>query len=262
VLRVSTVGQEASEVEVEHRMAAEPSGRGFWLRRRRRLLLSMGLVAGVFGATAVVGWNWGLPNYRPTLRPGETYGVDVSNHQGPIDWAKVARDDVSFAYIKATEGRDFVDRSFEANWAGAAAAGIPRGAYHFFTLCAPGAAQAANFLRVVPTAPDALPPAVDLEYAGCERRPSAEEFSRELRTFISTVEQRTGRRVLIYSIEVFEKRYPLDEWSDRRQWERRLFRRPETDDWTVWQVSHLADIDGVSGGVDLDVGRLAELQRP
>jgi hypothetical protein len=30
----------------------------------------------------------------------------------------------------------------------------------------------------------------------------------------------------------------------------------------VWQVSHLADIDGVSGGVDLDVGRLAELQRP
>ena len=45
----------------------------------------------------------------------------MSNHQGEIDWAKVAADDIDFAYIKASEGGDFVDRSFERNWEGAAA---------------------------------------------------------------------------------------------------------------------------------------------
>ena len=51
----------------------------------------------------------------------ETYteGVDVSGHQGRIDWDALARSDVHFAYIKATEGASFVDQRFAANWAGA-----------------------------------------------------------------------------------------------------------------------------------------------
>ncbi len=45
-------------------------------------------------------------------------GVDVSAHQGEIDWSVLAGQDVQFAYIKATEGSGFTDRMFADNWEG------------------------------------------------------------------------------------------------------------------------------------------------
>src|SRR3712207_3808633 len=122
---------------------------------------------------AVAGWwfVW-VRNWRPPLRPGERYGIDVSAHQETIDWPAVAADNIGFAYIKATEGGDFVDRRFASNWREADRAGLDRGAYHFFTLCTDAVAQAANFLRIAPPQPGALAPAVDLELVGnCRRRP-------------------------------------------------------------------------------------------
>src|SRR6476620_6575337 len=77
-------------------------------------------------------------------------GIDVSNHQGDIDWSALAGSNVAFAYIKATEGGDFRDKRFQLNWEGAKKAGITRGAYHFFTQCRPGAEQAKNFIATVP----------------------------------------------------------------------------------------------------------------
>ncbi|MDN3719591.1 GH25 family lysozyme [Roseibium salinum] len=44
----------------------------------------------------------------------------------------VAADDVAFVYMKASEGGDFKDGAFARNWAGSGAAGLARGAYHFF----------------------------------------------------------------------------------------------------------------------------------
>jgi len=88
------------------------------------------------------GWFFWLPAFRPALLAGEAYGIDVSAYQGRIDWQRVAGQHVSFAYIKASEGGDFVDRRFAANWSGASRAGVPHGAYHFLALQAgPGAGQ-------------------------------------------------------------------------------------------------------------------------
>jgi lysozyme len=46
-------------------------------------------------------------------------GVDVSHHQGDIDWQLLKSERVVFAYIKATEGGDFKDPRFRINWEGA-----------------------------------------------------------------------------------------------------------------------------------------------
>jgi glycosyl hydrolase family 25 len=59
-----------------------------------------------------------------------------------VDWGKVAKSDVAFAILKATEGGDYVDETFARNLAGAEAAGLVVGAYHFFTFCRPGEEQA------------------------------------------------------------------------------------------------------------------------
>src|SRR5262245_14980189 len=130
-------------------------------------------IAGVVGAVlltaaaamAIGAWNPLTRNY--------TQGVDVSAHQGRIDWDSLARAGVRFAYIKASEGASFVDPRFSANWRDAARAGVRRGAYHRFTLCRSPAAQAANFMRIVPRAGDAMPPAVDVEnFQDCASRTS------------------------------------------------------------------------------------------
>jgi lysozyme len=85
------------------------------VRRRRRWPV---VVAAVVVTVIAVGW-WGwflwLPGYRPALAAGERYGVDVSSHQGEVDWDRVAGDGIEFAYIKATEGADFVDERFRRN---------------------------------------------------------------------------------------------------------------------------------------------------
>lgn len=57
--------------------------------------------------------------------------IDVSVYQGEINWAAIKADQIQLAIIKATEGIGFTDPRFAQNWAGAKAAGVPRGAYHF-----------------------------------------------------------------------------------------------------------------------------------
>jgi lysozyme len=216
------------------------------------------VAATVTGLLALAAWGWfgWLPHYRPALREGERYGIDVSNHQGAIDWELVAADGISFAYIKATEGGDFTDRRFEQNWQGAGDAGLVRGAYHFFTLCTPGAAQAVHFLRTVPGGSDALPPAVDLELAGnCARPPGSATVRRELDTFLRLVESETEQTALLYVGDDFEGRYPIRESLGRPLWHRRFLRRPDVPGWVVWQVMGFAHVGGIEGRVDLDVMR-------
>ncbi len=58
------------------------------------------------------------------------FGIDVSNHQGQIDWG-LASFVAQFAFVKATEGTVYTDPFFLANWEGAKKNGLVRGAYHF-----------------------------------------------------------------------------------------------------------------------------------
>jgi lysozyme len=205
---------------------------------------------------AAVVWFGLLPHYRPHLKPGERYGIDVSHHQGEIDWGRVARDDVSFAYIKATEGGDFIDERFGENWIGAERAGLDRGACHFFTLCRSGDVQASHFLRTLPEDPGELVPAVDLELAGnCADRPDRGTVLREINEFLTLVERDTARRMLLYLAEDFESLYAVRDVLDRGLWHLQFLRRPHVEGWVVWQVMGFAHIEGIRGDVDLNVMR-------
>lgn len=209
----------------------------------------------VLATLAAVTWYVALPHYRPPLRPGEDYGIDVSRHQGAIEWSEVRSDDISFAYIKATEGGDLVDVRFSQNWRNAREAGLQRGAYHFFTLCRPGAEQARNFLSTAPPEPHALPPAVDLELGGnCSDRPAPRDLLDQLQVFLRAVEQAWGQQVIIYTNDEFDERYPVRALG-RKLWEPQHYRRPPGSRWTLWQVTNRAAVDGINGLVDLDIRR-------
>jgi lysozyme len=183
-------------------------------------------------------------------------GVDVSHHQGEIDWLAVASDDVSFAYIKATEGGDFRDPLFKSNWEGAGDAGLTRGAYHFFTFCRSGAAQADNVISTVPRAEHMLPLVVDLELGGnCARRPSAADFAADLSEFTAAVEHHYGWEPVRYLTTEFIEAYPTVVVG-RPVWIRSVFgtpRLPDGQPWLFWQFNPRGRVQGVSGPVDLNV---------
>lgn len=231
-------------------------------RRRRVVAWVLGLVL-LAATVGGVFWFWWLPNWRPPLADGERYGIDVSAHQGEVDWRRVARDDIAFAYMKATEGRDFTDRYFERNWAGAGEAGLDRGAYHFFTLCSPGLEQARHFLRVASPADGAglLAPALDLELGGnCSRRPAAAVVQAEVDVFLAEVERAWSRPVVLYVGDDWEGEYPIRARREGRPlWHRRFVRKPNVDGWTIWQFQWYAKVDGVPGQVDLNVMRSTEI---
>jgi lysozyme len=224
-------------------------------RKPRWSFVLLTVVVGV-GALVVGWWFVWVPNWRPPLRDGERYGIDVSSHQDVIDWGRVADDEIEFAYIKATEGGDLVDERFPGNWAGAGEAGLDRGAYHFFTLCTPGTIQARNFLKAAPPEPGALAPAVDLELAGnCSRRPKGKMVDDELRDFLRVVEEAWGAEVILYVGDDFESRYPVQDRLDRPLWIRRFLLRPDVGGWSIWQLHGYASVEGIEGGVDLNVMR-------
>ena len=226
--------------------------------RRRSVVWALrfiGAVLLVLMPVAAGRWLW-LPNWRPALREGERYGIDVSAHQGRIAWERVAEDGIHFAYIKATEGGDFVDTMFARNWAESQKSGLDRGAYHFFTLCTPGAAQARNLLAVAPPESSALAPAVDLELAGnCKERPPAAAVHSELAAFLESVEAAWERPVVLYLGNDFERLYGVRRVLDRPLWLRRFLVRPDTPAWTIWQIHGYAQVGGVSGEADLNVMR-------
>ncbi len=180
-------------------------------------------------------------------------GLDVSHHQGRIDWSRVA--DVDFVYVKATEGGDHRDTRFAENFAGARRAGLPRGAYHFFTFCRPGRAQADNFTAVVPTDAE-LPVAVDLEFGGnCARRPSWVELRDELRAFVGAIEAHYGEPPVLYVTEELLEQYPVDTLG-LPIWIRSIYTEPKRT-WSLWQYHCRARVDGIEGPVDLNVAATA-----
>jgi lysozyme len=198
------------------------------------------------------------PLWHPSEARYPDQGIDVSHHQGRIDWPALPAQGVDFAYIKASEGGDHRDRRFAANWLGARAAGIRRGAYHFFTLCRPGAEQAANFIDAVPVEADALPPAVDLEYMGnCAGRLAPGAFHAELAAYISAVEAHYRRPVLLYLTREFDEAYGVSTRVRRPLWLRSLVLQPRfgARPWTLWQASNFRRLDGIQGRVDWNVAR-------
>ena len=225
--------------------------------RRGRWLIAAGALLTLLAGAALFLWQY-APHWHPSEAAYPTQGIDVSHHQGWIDWAALPAQGVDFAYIKATEGGDHRDTRFIENWRASRAAGIRHGAYHFFTLCRPGADQAANFIAAVPVEPDALPPAVDLEYMGnCDGRPGVEAFHRELAAFLAAIEAHYGQPALLYLTEEFDTAFQVSVRVNRPLWLRSLLVEPRfgARPWTYWQVSNLRRLRGIAGPVDWNVAR-------
>ena len=196
-------------------------------------------------------------NY-PSLKTYPVQGIDVSHHQGEINWSSIPKDKVKFVYIKATEGGDWRDPMFTQNWTGAKNSGFEVGAYHFFTLCRDGITQAKNFMNLVDTSNGMLPPVIDLEYVGnCAARPSREEFLLQLSDFVQEWQTFYMRKPVFYTTKEFYHDYlEGTDFVSYSLWIRDIFAKPDVKDYpsmVLWQYADNARIDGIKGPVDLNV---------
>lgn len=188
------------------------------------------------------------------------HGIDVSRYQTQIDWP-VARDNgVGFAFIKATEGGENLDPMFRDHWSGAAAAGVPRGAYHFYYHCRPAAEQARWFINNVPRAAGALPPVLDIEWTPfsptCTLRPPAAEVRAEAQTFLAIVARHYGQRPIIYTSIDFYRDNQLWKVDGADFWLRSVAGHPDKiydgQNWTFWQYTGTGLVPGIPGKADIN----------
>ncbi len=153
--------------------------------------------------TLVLAGCAGEHDIYPSPDDFQIHGIDVSKYQGDIDWSAVRQSGVKFAWIKATEGGDYLDEKFSRNWELAKEAGVPRGAYHFMYWCRPAEQQAQWFVEHVPKDPDALPPVLDVEWNNvsrtCPTHVSREAAIASMKTVLNAMETAYGKKPVIYT---------------------------------------------------------------
>jgi GH25 family lysozyme M1 (1,4-beta-N-acetylmuramidase) len=218
-------------------------------------------------------------------------GVDVSHHNGSIDWQRVRNAGIRFAAIKATEGRSFVDGMAMTNLEECRAADIVPAMYHFYHHDVDPEAQAAHFIHNIgPHEPGDLPPAIDVEApgdgAGTVTYP-ASEVVRRLTVCARAIQSAIGRAPLIYTYpsawaeltndsRSFANTNPLwiasygvesprlpGGWTDYLLWQ-------YTDRGTVPGIDRIVDRDRFNGTLDdldtagahvLEIGAMAEFNQ-
>jgi lysozyme len=186
------------------------------------------------------------------------HGIDVSYAQGKIDWPQVKAMEenglhISFVFIKATEGEQFVDSFYQRNWREAAKNGFICGAYHFFRPEKSGKLQAQLFLKTVKLEQNDLPPVIDIEKLDGM---SPEHMRVTLNEFFATMKHRTRVKPIIYSGLSFYRDYLKGYYDDYPLWIAH-YDKPEDNinaaaDWRFWQHSSQATVNGIHHAVDFD----------
>lgn len=235
-----------------------------------RFVLGLGLALVLLTIGMLVFGYVYFMNFDPPISRYPVRGIDVSHHQGVIDWSALKAAGVEFVFMKATEGGDFKDRQFKSNWQAAGRAGIPRGAYHFFSFCRPGLKQVENFINSVPVSAKSLPPAVDLEFGGnCAKKPTVADIRQELGLLLKRLESHYGKDPILYVTQEFYEAYHGKLGFKNSLWVRSLLFEPNyvKKDWLFWQYHNRGRRNGISGPVDLNVfhgdrGRFQSLLKP
>ncbi|MDR1592915.1 MAG: glycoside hydrolase family 25 protein [Prevotellaceae bacterium] len=189
------------------------------------------------------------------------HGIDVSRYQNMIDWKYLEsftgnNNDVkiSFAFIKATEGRSLQDPLFKANWENIGKTGIIRGAYHYFVPTRSASEQAQNFIANVTLVEGDLPPVLDVEKLNGV---SAAKLRENIKIWLNEIEKHYGMKPIIYSYIDFYEKYLIADKDLRKyplwvaHYDKKKIEFDES--WLFWQHSDKGRIPGISEPVDFNV---------
>ena len=192
-------------------------------------------------------------------------GIDVSEHQGKIDWGRVAASGVDFAMIRvgyrgSTAGGLYEDDYFKTNVAGARAAGLDVGVYFYSqAVTVQEAREEAQFvLEKIEGCGVSYPVVFDWEIVGgSDARTysvSRQELCAFTRAFCDEV-RRAGYDPMFYFTRYLGyRKYILRNLTDYGFWYAEYEPRPRVAfDFDMWQYSDTGSVAGVDGNVDLNI---------
>ena len=190
----------------------------------------------------------------------EIHGIDISHHQGQIDWDELKDNGtinhcpIRFVMIKATEGATQTDRNFRDNFYQARENGFTRGAYHFYSVHTPAEQQAYHFIKTVDLENGDLPPVLDVEHK--PKSQSDEEFKNSVLKWLRLVEKHYQVKPIIYTYFKFKTRYLNDSIFDQYPYwiahyyvDSLEYQGP----WKFWQHTDVGRLPGVKGNVDFNI---------
>lgn len=206
-------------------------------------------------------------NFQVLEKKGtKVVGIDVSEYQGEIDWqildAIENKYPIQFVLIRATVGKDRVDRTFQENWLGAKKNKLLRGAYHYYRPNENSLEQAALFIKTVRLHKGDLPPVLDIERLA--ETQSMARLKVGLRRWLEAVETHYKVKPIIYTGEKYYDDFLKEEFSDYLFWiaNYNFYRERIEEDWLFWQFTEKGTVPGIRGNVDVNIynGDLQQLQ--
>lgn len=198
---------------------------------------------------------WKSQEIVPRISGYEVHGIDVSHYQKQINWEGVRADSIDFAFMKATEGQDFLDPLFFKNWRNAKANNLIRGAYHFYRPSVSSEIQAKHFIKVVKLSKGDFPPVLDLEVSDNRPKPI---IIKGVKNWLEIIENHYGVKPIIYVNRNWYDEIIKDNFSDYTIWMAayRTSPKPNLSDnkqWEIWQYTNKGRVKGIKGAVDLNV---------
>lgn len=219
-------------------------------------------------ADGIVGANtWTMMNDLQD-QPSTITGIDVSHHNGTINWNSVPQDQISFVFCKATQGKSYRDELMAANMNELKRLNFIRGIYHFLTFKDVTAQDQINNFTTCGIdfqQPGTLPPVLDVEW---QQSPGLNQYIldnraacvKKTRNWLEAVETTTGRKPIIYTNSNFWKDYlgnPAG-FENYPLWVASY--RPDApvlpagwNDYTFWQYTESGSVTGITGNVDKNI---------
>ncbi len=181
-------------------------------------------------------------------------GIDVSGWQGNINYAEVKNSGIEIVYMKSSEGRSFVDPYFNQNYTNAKANGLKVGFYHYLIARSNEEAieEARFFVSVISGKEPNCRLAMDFESFG---NLSVEEINQIGITFMTAVQNLSGKEVIIYSNTNDARNIFSGELTNYPLWVAQYEVYEPTPNgkwstWAGWQYTSTGEVAGISGHVD------------
>lgn len=202
---------------------------------------------------------------------GARLGVDVSEHQGEVDWKAVKAAGMDFAILRlgyrgATQGTLYIDESFEKNFQEATDAGLFVGVYFFSqAVTEKEAEEEADFvLKTLGDRKTAYPVVFDWEIpAASEELPEKDMRVRDIpgdqaakfgAAFCKKIKA-AGYTPCVYTNKYWAYEFfDLEQWKDYDLWYAEYEKAPSLYyDFRLWQYTDTGSVPGIEGGVDINI---------
>ena len=185
----------------------------------------------------------------------EKKGIDISHHQGNIDFDKL-KGNIDFAMVRTSYGAFYEDRNYKQNIAGLERIGVPYGLYHFSyaTSVDDAKKEAEGFINLIKNYKPTYPVVIDIESSDRTADLRGDTLVNIANTFCKMV-QDSGYYVMIYAnLYFFNNKLNSSSLNNYDKWLAQWSSKPTYNKpFGMWQYSDKGSIPGINGNVDLDV---------